>query len=336
MRLKTHEGLLMRHLIENLQDIIRRNHRRIQHRMMYFFWMGVLCMLSSIMSCNSCNQPTPKPQPINIVVILDTSDRIDPDIHRDQITLDKELVESIINVYHSFAKTKLFTNRKDGVTFVVPDQPRTNPIPRDVTRRLKIRPTESEIGANARHEREKAFIKLEKNALNAVNKVYTIVENQNNYTGSDIWNWFRLQCRNHLKSDTRNYIVCISDGYLEFNRRIQERRPSLNNKTSYMRYDLISRLGNDPGWKSVFNDEGHGLLEFEQDFSDYDVKFMMVEMKLRDINLLYEREIIETYWEKWLSSMGITKSKFVYSGANAIDAIEDFLSWDDKQFTKTH
>ncbi len=66
-------------------------------------------------------------------------------------------------------------------------------------------------------------------------------------------------------------------------------------------------------------------MEIGQDFSDYDVKFIMVEMKLRNTNLLYEPETIKTYWQKWLASMGITKSKFVYSGENASDAIEELF-----------
>ncbi len=291
-------------------------------------------MLSSIMSCESCNGCNStldvQRKPINIVVILDTSDRIDERKHPDQITIDKELVNGIIDSYHRYAREEMFLI-PDRLTFIVPEQPATDAIPLNVTKRLKIWPTRT-----ATTEGANAFKKLENEARSAVEDVYAFVKNQNRYTGSDIWNWFRLQCDGCLNHDMRNIIICLSDGYLDFDRSIQEKRPKLNNKTSYMRFDLIKRLADDPGWKSVFNDEGHGLLEFEQDFSDYDVKFMMVEMKLRDFNLLYEREIIETYWEKWLSSMGITKSKFVYSGANAIDAVEDYLLQDDKQLTKTH
>ena len=84
------------------------------------------------------------------------------------------------------------------------------------------------------------------------------------------------------------------------------------------------RRGFHHDWRETFDTEGHGLLEIQRDFSDYAVKFMMVEMELRD-----ERdnlEVIEAYWRNWLSSMGITQSEFFYSDGDAVDKIIEFMS----------
>lgn len=309
----------MKHLTGRLKDTIRQNRWTVQ----FIKLVLVSVVAVSFFSCKGC-EPPPKPsqrKPMNIIVILDTSNRIDASIKANQNQLEKdiELVEGIKELYLDQSGRDMFyiPNR---LTFVVPNQPGTDPIPSDIKTRLKIEPTPDDISKG-----KPAFEKKAESAVSAVKDLYTFVTKQNKYPGSDIWNWFQLHSGTYVKKGMRNYIICVSDGYLDFDKSIQKNRPKEGNKTSYIPNIAIFR--NDPAWIKTFDAEGYGLLEIEADYTDYDVKFMMVEMKLRDLR---DKKIIETYWKRWLSSMGITQPQFVYSSGNTIGEINDFLSQDAK------
>lgn len=147
------------------------------------------------------------------------------------------------------------------------------------------------------------------------------------FTGSDIWDWFRKSAEARLQKGALNYIICISDGYLDFDADIQKNRPKRGNKTTFMQ---VAKFRNDSNWEKKFDSEGHGLLVTEDftNFRDYNVKLLMIEIKLRP-NYMLDRPIIEKYWRTWLDSMGITHSEFWESQDDTsivIEKIKEFIS----------
>ena len=253
----------------------------------------------------------PFSKPINIVVILDTSDRVSKERNPNQLEKDIVIVKGIANLFAELLLDELryqerHTWLRHCLAFVVPEQPETTPIPQDVIGKLKIWPTNKDReSASARRVKE-----MRDELLAAIDGLYQLVEKGERFTGSDIWKWFRASGAEYLKPNTRNYIICISDGYLDFNRSIQRGRPKIGNKTSYIPYPQVVKFRNDPNWESKLSSEGHGLLEIEKDFSPYDVKFLMVEIKLRH---MLDLPILKKYWQTWLRSMGITDSEFAES-----------------------
>ena len=285
-------------------------------------------MVFSIIGCTGCKAPPdpPPPKPINIVVILDTSDRVAEDKQPGQVEKDIEVCQTIVNYYHEHCRRKLFFVR-NRLTFIVPNQPGLAPPPSDITKKLRIWPTRQDLGKGL-----KWFEAKREEVLSSIEQLYSAIKTQNQFTGSDIWNWFRLHADGYLKKGMRNYIICVSDGYLDFDKSIQENRPRIGNKTSYMPYSVIAELSADPDWRKVYDTEGHGLLEVGQDFAGYDAKFLMVEMVLRDMR--DNVEIIEHYWRSWLSSMGVSQVEFVYSNGEATGKIEEFISASESQDIK--
>ena len=234
-------------------------------------------------------------RPVNITVIFDTSDRVSKAKNPDQAAKDIEIAKSIVDFYYERARRKMFST-KNRLAFVVPEQPNTPQISSEIIRNLKIWPTREDqrIGASK-------FKKKKENLLKAVDELYQSVETENTFTGSDIWKWFRASEALYLKKDMQNYIICISDGYLDFNIDIPRA------KGTYIPYRDVVKFRKDPGWEQRFDVEGHGLLKVG-DFSAYDVKFLMVEIKLRH---MLDLPILKKYWRTWLASMGINDSEFV-------------------------
>ena len=248
-------------------------------------------------------QVQPQMPPINIVVILDTSDRISREKNPEQVQKDIEIARSIVDLFEEFVQKKLYIGSNHTLGFVIPEQKNFPSIPQNIISDLKIWPTPQEKRGGAPVFEEKKV-----DLLTAIDKLYQFVGNQNKFTGSDIWIWFRDSAEVYLKKDSRNYIICLSDGYLDFNADIQAKRSKIKNKASYIPYSQIIQFRNTPNWQQKFRDEEHGLLETGKNFSDYDVKFLMVEIAYRD---MFDLEIIKEYWRKWLESMGISDAEFL-------------------------
>ena len=270
---------------------------------------GALFAVFSILigGCGGCAEPPAKPippKPINMIVILDTSDRISAERKPEQVKTDIAIAEFCVNLYHEQASEKRF-HTHNRIAFVVPHQPDLPRVPQAITKRLKIWPTgeDRRIGSSR-------FEEMRQEVVKGIDELYQFVGKQDKFTGSDIWVWFRDSAEVYLKQDAINYIICLSDGYLDFNWSIQDRRPRIGNKASYIPYPQVKEFRQDPNWQQEFRDAGHGLLEIGKDFSNYDVRFLMVEIDLRN---MLDLEIIKEYWRTWLESMGILDADFLPS-----------------------
>ena len=266
----------------------------------------ILCTIFflSQLACKSDGKESiaPSPKAINIVVILDTSDRISKEKHPEQTQRDIEIVKGIVDQFERLVldhlAESLFVKYPHRLTFVVPDQPKVPQVPLKIMERLTI---EDSGQGNSYPE----FEKQRENLLLAINELYKFVEGQKQ-TGSDIWDWFRARSDYYLQGD-QNYIICLSDGYLNFDPDIEAQR----RKRTFMQ---VGKLRSVPNWKEKIQSEG--LLAIGRDFSRYNVKFLMVEIVLRrdkktDVIYTQDFDIIKEYWETWLASMGITNSKFI-------------------------
>lgn len=246
---------------------------------------------------------SPSVTPINIIVILDTSNRISKEKHPGQVQRDKKIVTEIIDLFEMKAKTFIQTTEDEKypytLTFVVPPEYGTDSkIPSEITDNLTIGP-------------EEIYPKLKKQKealLQSIEELYRIVGSRSlaQFPGSDIWYWFKYQA--DLKKDTDNRILCLSDGYLNFDKDIEA-------DLGKGRYMQVGKLRSDPNWVKTIQDEG--LSKTGKDFGNYNVKFMMVEIALAkaESGVLYEKDldILTAYWIPWLQSMGITDSKFTQS-----------------------
>lgn len=243
------------------------------------------------------------PKAVNIIVILDTSNRVSKTKHPGQVERDKEIVRSIVDLFDQLV-SKHFKTLKLGdtikhphrLTFVVPDQPRVPSIPQSILKKLTI---ENQPGG------KDTLIRQKETLLEGIDELYQFVQKQNQFTGADIWNWFRADAAHYFKEGTDNRIICLSDGYLNFDSDIEAKFPK-------GRYMEVWKLRDDPKWIEKFQ----GLLPIKKDFSPYNAKFLMVEITLQSdpkTGVIYTQdfEIIEKYWNTWLNSMGIVETKFI-------------------------
>ena len=248
-------------------------------------------------SPNAPKAQSPQPKPLNIIVILDTSDRISQERQREK---DIHIIEEIVKQFYDLVDPYI---KKGGIisphrlAFVVPEQPRIPGPSNEIINKLTIE-------APRRRSGNPAFQQKKNELINAISELYDHVQ-QHPQTGSDIWNWFRSQAKSPLSRDHQNRIICLSDGYLNFDIEIERKRP----KGTYMR---VGALRDDPEAVNKIKNGSEGLRPVGH-FSDFNIKFLMLEVRLREENGVrhfQDSDIIQAYWETWLNAMGVKDTEF--------------------------
>ena len=243
--------------------------------------------------------------PVNVIVILDTSDRVSK---QGQVENDIEIATEIVTQFDELVQAHLRKIDADGneiiqyphrLTFVVPDQPKTPAIPPKLMKKLELRDPGKENGYPEFGNQRNAL-------LGEIPKLYDFV-GKHKQTGSDIWDWFQSEAEDYFCVGYQNRIICLSDGYLIFDDDIQSARP----EGTYMH--LIDG-------KKI--DMSKGLLPVDKGFRNYNVKFLMVEIDMKEGGNF---ENMKKYWKTWLDAIGIKETDFAKQG-RWIRKIESFLS----------
>ena len=256
---------------------------------------------------------TPKsvaPKAVNIVILLDISDRIDISneyAHSEQIQRDIEIIEYITTrfqkelVQRHIERPVLDPGRvPHKLSVAIPKQPKAPPIPSRILKNLTIK--DSATGETLKRFEEKKQLMLQ-----SIHELYQWKDNP--FTGADFWSWFNNYARYNLKKEGfHNYIICLSDGYLKFNPDIEA---CLSTESFMIIPKWREEWKNNPNWKKEID----SLSPIKENFSDYTIKFMMVEINPRiDKKTGAEHpadfDIIEVFWGNWLNSIGITNYEF--------------------------
>ena len=241
--------------------------------------------------------------PVNIIVIIDTSDRVSKERHPNQRKRDIDILKEIVDQFYKLVEPTIMKGgtikTPHRLTFAVPDQPKppqqlkkSDP-PKKIIDKLTI-------VAPKRRSANPEFQKKKKELIDGISELYDHVQ-QHPQTGSDIWDWFRSKAESSFSKNHQNLIICLCDGYLNFD----INRP----KGTDMR---VGALRNDPEAVNKIKNGSEGLRPVGP-FSDFNIKFLMLEIRLREANGVkhfQDFDIIQAYWETWLNAMGVKDTKF--------------------------
>jgi len=259
---------------------------------------------------------------MNITLLLDLSDRIDPKKHPaspEHHERDKGAVSSVVSVFKAYMNKQGAYLAKSKIRVLI------NPLPKDrninaIMEKMNIDLSEMKKPADKRE----AFKTMDSVFSENISKIYDLALQQKKYPGSDIWRFFKNDIDLVIEDDPsyRNILVVITDGYVfHEDSKIQEK-----NRTSWLTGPLIKRYGfrDSKNWRQKFDEGDYGFIATRKDLDNLEVLVLEVETKHTG-----DEDIIKAYLSKWFDEMGVRKYEIYNSDlpTNTRKRIERFIGF---------
>ncbi len=238
---------------------------------------------------------------LNISILLDLSDRINPDKYPNPsmefYQRDAQYIKSVSHAFVQHLKSKkvILLNDKIGLYFSPePSVPEINTISKE----LKVN--------FDRNSSKNSLTETEEKYKNLPIKIYESAIKDGKYVGSDIWRFFKDNVKNYcIEKDKRNILVILTDGYLYHkNSEITD-----GNTTSFLTPQLVRQLKlNSTDWKNKIEKEGFGFIPATNDLNDLEILVLGINP---DEKNPFEGDVIELYWSNWLKEMNVSNYKIL-------------------------
>ena len=262
-----------------------------------------------IMSVSSCGDPKKKdvtPQPLNISVYLDLSDRLIRDLTPNQTYRDTAIINYIVDYFRSktLGPTILKSENKMKVFFY--------PTPNNTEISTLAKGLSVDIGSKQGVERRKALDEMKEIFQINLAQIYEETLKEKKWVGCDIWDFFSNKKVDNLcvKNGARNIVVILTDGYIfAENNKIKED----NNAYSYILPQTLAIEGS-----SLINRRNGEL-------KNKGIEVLMLEVNPYKPD---QRKKMVKILEKWFAAMGIEKFVVAETDANLTNTqtiIKNFL-----------
>jgi hypothetical protein len=286
--------------------------------------IGVLMCAHVLFGCDSKSQPVRQSRPdYHILVVLDLSDRIDQR-HSTQVTRDKAVLSALLDFYESLVRERFFVASKDSFQIAIATQP--------VPYRLLIESIGDSLRIDMRSiraaDRVRVFASRRTELMNSVDRLYDRAARIERFPGADLWGFFRDHLSTYLSAEagSKNVVVVLTDGYIEFERSEIPYRQRHGNRADYMMVDPFTS-GAVPFAR--FDRDDYGLLSVSlgEKFRS-NTSVLVLEACSKQPLSPRELEVVQKYWSKWFDEMGLSgKNMFLTNEATLAhvrEVVHDF------------
>jgi hypothetical protein len=266
----------------------------------FIFLLGVICIISCTPRSKAGQKTAIKP--MNLVVLLDLSDRLTTP---EQVQRDTQLLHHIYRLFENRAKRQFYIQCKDRLqVLVMPQKSLPAGSIEGIESRLRILMPEVPL-----KERASFLKKNEVSFFNAIDSLYiaaTGKRNASEYSGSDTWKFFDQYLRNYMVQDTGtiNKVVVLTDGYLDFESLKDKKEKGC--RYSYSGAIMRQARNNKNNYRLLFDSCGLIPVVFNQ--TNISVLAAEISPKLSFEN---EAVILETMWQSWIRDMHIGTSQVI-------------------------
>lgn len=235
--------------------------------------------------------------PEQFIVLLDLSDRI---IQQGQIEADKELIKKTFEEFERKAYSHLLIKSKDK--FFVCIAPQKNlPFDKDAESE-KLTIDLSKIKTAERAKKLKEFKESLDDKLNQLYGKAYVGSNSKQYEGSNIWQFFNETLPAMTNAEIITRLVVITDGYFDF----EENNAKLTKGNLSTTTQFFKEIRKSTDWKKDIDEKGYGILPINKKIEN--ALICVSEIRSKNENNLYETEMLQYVWTKWLSGSGIADS----------------------------
>jgi len=293
--------------------------------------LGITFLVLTLLQCKKEESTTATPkgkskvttneQQLNITILLDLSDRIEPAKYPaspEHYQRDEEIVKNFVDIFKNDMNKKGGYKAKGKMKIIFSPQPQDADINK-IASELNI-----DLSGMQPAEKKHIFNDLDNKFSGNLKKIYDLTLSQKNYVGSDIWRFFKNDVKDYAVTEDSNYrniLVIITDGYLYHkDSKIQDK-----NRTSYLTPESIAQNGlRNNNWKQKFQQDDYGFITTIKDLQNLEVLVLEVNPEK---NYLNDEDVIKAYLSKWFEEMGIKKYEIYNSDlpVNTKTRIEKFL-----------
>lgn len=254
----------------------------------------------------------------NISILLDLSDRIslekNPNPTMQYYQRDLGYIKSISEAFTQHLKTKRIRQIDDKMQLFFNPEP-LDPKINLISENLKIAIDKNNVS--------KGFLNsINENYASKTSKIYNSAIKDDNYIGSDIWNFFDTKVKDQCVEDKyRNILIVLTDGYMFHENTIVTE----GKRTSYITPELIRKNGlNTQNWKKKFDEQDFGFIKIEGNLSNLEVLVLGINPDKKNP---YEEKVIKAYWTKWFTEMNIKHFEIKNADlpSNMEKIIQDFI-----------
>lgn len=229
--------------------------------------------------------------PVNIIVLLDLSDRIDSQKHPHQAARDLLVLEDIVAAFDQMQRKQFYLRSQDVLNIAIARQSKTSFNSLDFHDGLTI---------DMQGKTSKPAFDVKRSTLdNSLKKLYQQATSDPS-SGADIWSWFRDELPDLMKENAHNKVIILTDGYITFHKEVSRQRA----KGSCMLEPDLLTLRNSTNVAATMAEKSIGLLAHPVQLQSLSAMLLEVTPEKPEIHS-NELEILSAYWKNWFQKMGV-------------------------------
>lgn len=231
---------------------------------------------------------------LNISILLDLSDRIDPNLHpnssMDLYKRDVGYVKSIAQCFEIHIRNKKTIKINDKIQLFIDPEPEAKELNNKI-KKLKIH-------FNRNNAKIDSILRTSRKYEEITESIYLAALKDNSYIGSDIWRFFKNKVNDYcIEEDYRNILIILTDGYL-YHKNSKKR---VKNRSTYLTHKYIQN--NNISIKNI-EKKDFGYISSINKLNNLEVLVLGINPFEDDLN---EEEVIHKYLEKWFTEMKIER-----------------------------
>ncbi len=286
----------------------------------YLFFIVTIAVV--FISCgkkkeNKINSSTTQKQ-LNISILLDLSDRINPQKNHDVQVFDIENIKTITEYFKSNMSDLGAYNAK-GKIRVFFSPPPSNPNINAIVTKLNI-----DCSMLDNKKRKHVYDTITELYQKYLNEIYKEAIATSAWKGSDIWRFFKDDAKDFcVSNDTtyRNILIILTDGYLYHKQSLfnhKNRYTYLLGNTNLMQY-------RNKNWEKMVEQNDFGILTACNNLNNLEV--LVLGIKAENPSHKIDEDILQFLWKKWFKEMNIAHNEAYHLDlpANTKTRIENFL-----------
>ncbi|MDR2621996.1 MAG: hypothetical protein LBC48_05375 [Dysgonamonadaceae bacterium] len=293
-------------------------------RILFYF-----CLSLTLLSCGNGNKEksspdgktTPQEKQLNISILLDLSDRINPQKHPaspEHYERDAEIVKTVTEYFKKNMKNLTAWKAKGKIRIFFSPAP-ANPAINKIAEKLNI-----DCSKMDNKERKIVYDTITELFIQNLTEIYKQSIQTSNWEGSDIWRFFRNDVKDYCidkDSTYRNILIILTDGYIYHKESVYKN----GNQYSYLLENNIKKFRT-MDWKDKIDKDDFGIITENHNLNNLEI--LVLGINAENNNNKIDEDILKYVIEKWCKEMNVSKYK-TYSTdlpANTKIRIDNFLN----------